>query len=60
MKTEAEYVEEQGLGCLYCDSADIAPGHAEVDTNNVYVDVRCDQCGAEWQDVYQLVGYCVR
>ena len=55
---EEDYVRMRGLHCPNCRSHDIeAPASADIDGDIATQEVFCNQCSAEWVDVYHLVGY---
>ena len=50
-----KYVKKGGSICPYCESYDITvDGNPLFDANYVSQDVKCDDCGSEWRDVYTL------
>ena len=53
---EKAYVASGGANCPYCGSADMVGQEVNVDAGNARQEVGCDECGAEWQDRYKLVG----
>lgn len=42
--------------CGFCGSSDIDAGFFEADDGTGITKVKCDNCGAEWQDYYRLTG----
>ena len=54
-KVKANYLTHKGAYCPYCDTSDIQGGPVEIDSGYCWQEVACNQCGREWQDVYQLV-----
>ena len=49
-----KYVDAQCQICPVCDSHNIS-GHAlEIEGSEVWQPVSCDDCHAEWQDVYRF------
>ena len=52
-----EYAEKGGLYCPACKSEDIEGYGAFFDIGIAWQNCKCAACGAEWQDVYKLVGY---
>lgn len=50
----AKYIAGQGTLCPYCKSPDITGDHVEVDAGHATQEVTCDNCHAEWRDVYTL------
>ena len=56
--TGKEYVKRKGTECPYCESNEIdGVGKKEQDGDTIWVDMRCDLCGAEWSDFFRLAGY---
>lgn len=54
--SEGEYVRLGMSRCVYCNSSDIEGGDAEVDGGDAYVPVHCNNCNAQWNDVYKFQG----
>ena len=53
-----EYVSRSGACCPVCESTDVTTeGSPEFDGAVASQGVRCDSCGAVWDDLYQLTGY---
>ena len=57
VQTNHEYIDNGGTLCPYCRSYNIAGDHIQVDAGSAWQDVRCDDCGKEWQDTYTLTGF---
>lgn len=58
MMTKEEYAQSQGLLCPFCKSHNIEGASPfEVTGNTAVQDVRCLDCGKEWEDVFRLVGF---
>jgi predicted Zn-ribbon and HTH transcriptional regulator len=55
--TSDEYVGKLGLRCPHCKSENICAGEINADSGSLVQQVSCDDCGAEWLDAYQLIGY---
>jgi hypothetical protein len=55
-KEKALYVEKKGLACPHCGSERLSAGTKDADGEIITVDVSCDKCRADWQDVYTLTG----
>lgn len=55
--TDAEYVAKAGTVCPGCHSEQIEGGSIEVDLGTATQPMTCNDCGAEWTDVYQLTGF---
>ena len=56
--TSQEYIDDGAQRCPYCRSGAISTCSAtQHDTHIAWVDVKCHDCDAEWQDTYELTGY---
>lgn len=56
--SDAEYVEKGGSICPSCGSANICTTSSmEVDGGSAWQNCKCNDCDAEWNDVYSLKGY---
>lgn len=55
--TSNEYVKAGGTKCPVCQSDSITGYGVEIDENGATQHVSCDDCGAEWTDVYKLIAY---
>ena len=56
--TGKEYMKRKGTECPYCESNEIdGVGNTEQDGDTIWVDMRCNLCGAEWSDFFRLAGY---
>jgi len=55
--TSDEYVGKLGLRCPHCHSDSISGGEVNIDAGTATQEVTCDDCDAEWLDVYNLTGY---
>jgi hypothetical protein len=53
---EAAYLAAGGVHCPFCHSAQIEGDSFEAEAGTVWQDVRCLDCGEEWQDLYTLTG----
>ena len=51
-----QYLEQHGLECPFCGSADIAGGSMSFDWSEIAQEVSCHECGEMWTDVYKLAG----
>ena len=51
-----EYLESGGNICLECGSKNIESGKSKFDADYCELSVDCNDCGAEWLDIYKLVG----
>lgn len=49
-----EYLEQHGVACPFCASADIVGGSMNFDWGEIAQEVVCRQCGEIWTDVYKL------
>lgn len=52
-----EYVAKGGNCCPNCGSTQLTGGPISVDGIQAIQEVFCNNCGASWADVYDLVGY---
>ena len=48
------YIESGGTQCPMCESADITGGNVYVESLEAWQSVWCNECDAEWMDVYKL------
>ena len=48
------YVARHGAGCPLCYSKDIEGGSIDADSDTAWQHCSCGNCGAEWNDIYQL------
>lgn len=55
--TNKEYVAKCGNECPFCGGSEIQSSSPEFDGSSCWREAQCDSCGAEWQDIYELVGY---
>lgn len=51
-----EYLKSRGSRCLECGSKNIESGKSNFDFDYCELNVECNDCGAEWMDIYKLVG----
>ena len=42
--------------CMICGSEDISGGFIEINEAGAWQEVRCNDCGAVWNDTYTLTG----
>jgi hypothetical protein len=56
MLTSEQYASS-GLLCPICNSKTINQDCIESGDHNATANCRCDTCGAEWTEIYQLTGY---
>jgi len=55
-KRYIEKVRKDGNHCPECHNSDISGGSVEVQANTAFQEVACNNCGAEWNDLYTLSG----
>lgn len=55
--TDEEYVAHGGNHCPACGSENLEGGHVSIHAGRAVQEVTCDDCCAEWEDNYKLVGY---
>lgn len=55
--TPDQYRDSGGVRCPNCGSENIEGQGVEVDQGSCYQPCGCNDCDAEWNDVYQLLGY---
>lgn len=53
---KAIYVGTGGVRCPHCHSVNLSTDPFETDDNYAVRDVKCDDCGEAWQDIYTLTG----
>lgn len=56
-RSDYDYWESGGCYCPSCGSSNINAGHLDADGRSASSHVECDDCRAEWCDVYTLNGY---
>lgn len=49
-----QYLDKNGVKCLYCKSRNIKSGTITTDEDFIYQKVNCLTCGKTWLDVYTL------
>jgi len=49
-----KYLDKHGSVCPICEGDDIVGGSFDSDSNTVWQGIDCNECGAEWKDVYHL------
>ena len=57
MIDEKKYLERGGICCPFCGSTAVAGGHIVAQHTNAWAEVECEDCGAQWRDVYSMTGY---
>ena len=55
-KTKKEYIKAGGSFCISCGSGNISAGKVESEGREAWQPVVCYGCGAEWNDIFRLVG----
>ena len=50
------YLARNGVRCIACEAITTEGGPLDVDDGAVFQHVKCLSCGAEWSDIYHLVG----
>lgn len=57
--TSVEYVKEQGMACPACGGRDVTieGGESFYFGRSATTHCCCENCGATWEDCYELVGY---
>ena len=59
--TNEQHVEADGDECPFCRSTRIEGVHAaNTGAGGAWQDIVCADCGKQWVDCYNLVGYVVR
>jgi hypothetical protein len=48
---------ECDIVCPCCGQSDPYAGDVDIETNRVYVDYECDNCGSSWKCAFDLTGY---
>jgi len=57
MMSSDDYVMRGGVCCPDCESEEITTGRMKTDVGVAWQVCLCDDCGMEWEDKYNLVGY---
>lgn len=55
--SQKAYVKASGCICPACRKSNVSADHPEIDGSVVWVNVSCQDCDAQWTDVYELTGY---
>lgn len=56
--TIENHVENKGTKCPYCESSDLQGKTPRTTINTrIAMPVKCNDCGREWEDTYELTGY---
>ena len=53
-KRKKEYLEKQGVKCLFCGSTYLQGGSITMDAGLVEQRVGCGDCNSSWYDIYTL------
>jgi len=51
-----EYIQSGGVRCMHCQCDEFCCGTFQSDINYAWQKITCSNCGATWNDVYQLTG----
>lgn len=54
-QTKQRYVRRPFF-CPFCEGSEITGHQAEFDSDYAWRSVTCDECDAEWHDIYEIVG----
>ena len=49
-----QYIESRGLFCPFCESKELQVGEIELNEDQCEVEVSCDLCEKEWEEIYTL------
>lgn len=60
LEREARYIRHSGVRCPCCHSDSLTGSEWNSDGGIATQDVGCDECNAQWQDVYTLTGLDVQ
>ncbi len=59
---KSEYLKSGGDHCPFCETPDqkiggvnLSGGHVNIEGKYAHQDVRCENCGSEWTDVFERV-----
>jgi len=52
-KQKKAYLKDPNF-CPECNSKNITAGDYDFDGKRVYSEIKCEDCGAEWGDIYTL------
>jgi hypothetical protein len=56
--TNEEYVTSNGNKCPFCGKDDLRGGNYDMtDNDTIYYAVMCNDCGAQWDDIFKLTGF---
>ena len=53
-KEKKAYIESDQSNCPKCGSWDIEGSSVEIDSSGAWQPVSCNECEAEWTDIYSL------
>lgn len=48
------YLKSRGASCPACEDGNIEGGSYELNSGTIYQPMHCTECGAEWDDAYEL------
>ena len=57
MKTQKQYLKEEGQFCPFCNSSEVESEGLQADGGNAWAECTCNACGESWTDQYQLTGF---
>ena len=49
-------VKQDNAHCPVCGSRNCEGTHVEIETNSAFQPCWCNECGAQWNDVYEFTG----
>ena len=55
MLNKKAHIKGKGLSCPFCGTSSIQGSFIEIETGKTFQRMRCTECEAEWQDVYELI-----
>lgn len=53
-KEKAKYIKDKSNECPKCGCDCVEGGHVEIDAGGAWQPVSCNECEAEWVDIYKL------
>lgn len=60
LMTNEEYLASEGARCPWCRSGDLEGDSIEMDGDVAWEQIRCNDCGGVYLDIYRLVGFEVK
>lgn len=57
IKSQEQYVQEQGQHCPFCDSTDVQAQDLKMDGGQAWSECSCNTCHKHWTDQYTLIGF---